>query len=94
MGPRGGFAANSSHIETAGPGKLNILGFVPRSTGSLRPTVLLLVGLLLTGAGLACFWRTEAGSPLGLVGLAVGAVCGLATLVSCGVRLVGALRDR
>ena len=37
-----GFASDdTSHIETAGPGRLTIVGFVPKNTGSLKKTILL-----------------------------------------------------
>ena len=45
-----GFSSDSAEIETAGPGRLTILGFVPKSTGSLRNTVLFFF-VLLAAAG-------------------------------------------
>lgn len=43
--------ANDSSIETAGPGRLTILGFVPKSTGSIKTTVgVMLVVLAVAGA--------------------------------------------
>lgn len=35
-----GFSNDGSHIETAGPGRLTILGFVPKSSGSIKTTLL------------------------------------------------------
>ncbi|OGQ88252.1 MAG: hypothetical protein A2289_22820 [Deltaproteobacteria bacterium RIFOXYA12_FULL_58_15] len=34
-----GFGNEADHIETAGPGRLTILGFVPKSTGSIKTTI-------------------------------------------------------
>lgn len=43
--------SNDSQIETAGPGRLTILGFVPKSTGSIKTTVaVMLVVLAVAGA--------------------------------------------
>lgn len=44
-----GFASDGSDIETAGPGRLTILGFVPKNTGSIKTTILVLLGLLAVG---------------------------------------------
>ena len=46
-----GFANDGSHIETAGPGRLTILGFVPKSTGSIKTTILALVAMFLIAGG-------------------------------------------
>ncbi len=35
-----GFSDENSNVETAGPGRLTILGFVPKSAGSLKTTLL------------------------------------------------------
>jgi len=49
-----GFEGNSSTIETAGPGRLTIVGFVPKSTGSLKRTsVLALAVFAVAGAIIA-----------------------------------------
>lgn len=39
-----GFSNDSSDVETAGPGRLTIVGFVPKSTGSLKTTLFVLLG--------------------------------------------------
>ena len=44
-----GFSNASADIETAGPGRLTILGFVPKSTGSIRNTIFFFL-VLLAGA--------------------------------------------
>lgn len=41
-----GFASNESNIETAGPGRLTILGFVPKNTGSIKTTLLVFLTFL------------------------------------------------
>ncbi len=40
-----GFGDDGSHIETAGPGRLTILGFVPKSTGSIKTTIVVALAL-------------------------------------------------
>jgi tetratricopeptide (TPR) repeat protein len=40
-----GFSQDASHIETAGPGRLTILGFVPKSTGSIKTTIVVALAL-------------------------------------------------
>ncbi|MEK7705119.1 MAG: tetratricopeptide repeat protein, partial [Myxococcota bacterium] len=44
-----GFATDGGDIETAGPGRLTILGFVPKTTGSIKTTIVVLLGLLAVG---------------------------------------------
>ncbi len=34
-----GFSNDASHIDTAGPGRLTIVGFVPKTTGSIKLTI-------------------------------------------------------
>ncbi len=46
-----GFANAGSHIETAGPGRLTILGFVPKSTGSIKTTMIALLVLFVVVGG-------------------------------------------
>ncbi|MEO0460088.1 MAG: tetratricopeptide repeat protein [Myxococcota bacterium] len=46
-----GFANDGSHIETAGPGRLTILGFVPKSTGSIKTTMIALLVLFVVVGG-------------------------------------------
>ncbi len=41
-----GFANDTSGIETAGPGRLTILGFVPKTTGSIKTTIMVALGVL------------------------------------------------
>lgn len=38
--------SNDSAIETAGPGRLTILGFVPKTTGSIKTTIMVALGVL------------------------------------------------
>lgn len=42
-----GFASDTNNVETAGPGRLTILGFVPKSSGSVKTTVAAFVCLAL-----------------------------------------------
>jgi cellulose synthase operon protein C len=51
-----GFSSDSSGIETAGPGRLTILGFVPKSTGSLKTTFFIAITVLAT-AGAVIFYQ-------------------------------------
>ncbi len=44
-----GFSADSG-IETAGPGRLTIVGFVPKSTGSIKTTIMYSLALLAVAA--------------------------------------------
>lgn len=46
-----GFSSDAGHIETAGPGRLTILGFVPKSTGSLKTTIAIALLAMVVGAG-------------------------------------------
>ena len=41
-----GFSDANSNIETAGPGRLTILGFVPKSAGSIKNTLLVFFGVV------------------------------------------------
>ncbi|MEZ4271486.1 MAG: tetratricopeptide repeat protein [Myxococcota bacterium] len=56
-----GFTNEPSGIETAGPGRLTILGFVPKSTGSIQTTIkFLLAGLAVAAAFIMWQWaRSE-----------------------------------
>ena len=48
-----GFSDSStSGIETAGPGRLTILGFVPKSTGSIKTTIAVALGFFAVAAAL------------------------------------------
>lgn len=40
-----GFSGENSEIETAGPGRLTILGFVPKNTGSIKTTIVVALAL-------------------------------------------------
>jgi len=53
-----GFAhdASQSEVETAGPGRLTILGFVPKNTGSIKTTIFVALGVFAIAAALI-FWQ-------------------------------------
>ena len=51
-----GFSNEASDIETAGPGRLTILGFVPKTTGSIKTTILIALGVFAV-AGAIIFWQ-------------------------------------
>ncbi|MBI3180338.1 MAG: tetratricopeptide repeat protein, partial [Deltaproteobacteria bacterium] len=53
-----GFASDASHIETAGPGRLTILGFVPKTSGSIKTTLFVALALL-AGASAVVFWQYD-----------------------------------
>ena len=44
-----GFSNEASSIETAGPGRLTILGFVPKNTGSIKTTIMVFLAFLAVG---------------------------------------------
>jgi cellulose synthase operon protein C len=48
--------ASESGLETAGPGRLTILGFVPKSTGSIKTTIFVALGVFAIAAVLI-FWQ-------------------------------------
>lgn len=50
-----GFSSDSA-VETAGPGRLTILGFVPKTTGSIKTTLVIAVGLIAI-VGAFVFWQ-------------------------------------
>ncbi|KAK1548430.1 hypothetical protein Q3G72_027084 [Acer saccharum] len=53
-----GYSNEASGIETAGPGRLTILGFVPKTTGSLKTTLAVFVVIFLLAAGFMSYqWR-------------------------------------
>jgi tetratricopeptide (TPR) repeat protein len=52
-----GFEDDGSHIETAGPGRLTILGFVPKSTGSIRTTIIVAL-VVFAVAFVVIAWQT------------------------------------
>ncbi len=53
-----GFASDGSHIETAGPGRLTILGFVPKAGGSVKTTIFVALTLL-AAASAVVFWQYD-----------------------------------
>lgn len=52
-----GFKGDASSFETAGPGRLTILNFVPKSTGSVKTTVFVFLGLMAVVA-LLIVWQS------------------------------------
>lgn len=56
-----GFTNDGSHIETAGPGRLTILGFVPKSSGSIKTTLLAMVVLFVAAGGFIGYqvWHSD-----------------------------------
>jgi len=51
-----GFSSDGGDIETAGPGRLTILGFVPKNTGSIKTTVFVALAVVAV-AGAVIFWQ-------------------------------------
>ncbi|MFH0903050.1 MAG: tetratricopeptide repeat protein, partial [Pseudomonadota bacterium] len=51
-----GFESDGSHIETAGPGRLTILGFVPKTTGSIKTTIIVALALFAV-ASVVVVWQ-------------------------------------
>lgn len=51
-----GFANDAGDIETAGPGRLTILGFVPKSTASIKTTLFIVLAVLAVAGGII-FWQ-------------------------------------
>jgi tetratricopeptide (TPR) repeat protein len=51
-----GFSNDSGDIETAGPGRLTILGFVPKSTASIKTTLFIVLAVLAVAGGVI-FWQ-------------------------------------
>ncbi len=55
-----GFSNDESAVETAGPGRLTILGFVPKSTGSIKTTLFVAIGVLaVAGAIVGYQWHNS-----------------------------------
>ena len=51
-----GFTNQDGDVETAGPGRLTILGFVPKNTGSIKTTLFIALGVLAV-AGSIIFYQ-------------------------------------